>query len=407
MAFLRDMSNRVWGFISPRKTQQRREKPFKAPAKPIKRDKTPVQKVGSLKETKEISPQTRVQQWIGTPTSDGSMDQAHLPPSPPRSIERHYYDLDNETLIEDITEMNPEGEPTWNANEDTIIADDGEYMEQKKNAVDREVEVARRREQARNLRSAGWAEDTVLLFQKLGNRGYEALMPAEWINDFDMLPEFLFTTDEKMIYIKGTDGSDFHAQKALSELFNVGPRARDAVLTKAPVRTAEKQIRQAIHTYNRWAMKEDGGFATLWDGLSLFQVYTCAKNSSSTDLEKKATRRLDKLASRWRQAFCDRVAQNSRREQCKPDYDCIPNIPTLYGVLASHTVMAFVSYDVQASSPCLRTIAMFDFGQEDYDCWNAFAIAIFVIHCRNRMIELEEYLPYSESTQTKDNDPDI
>lgn len=68
--------------------------------------------------------------------------------------------------------MNPEGEPAWNANEDTIIADDGEYMEQKKNAVPCEVEVARWREQARNLRSAGWAEDTVLLFQKLGNRGY-------------------------------------------------------------------------------------------------------------------------------------------------------------------------------------------------------------------------------------------
>lgn len=152
-------------------------------------------------------------------------------------------------------------------------------------------------------------------------------------------------------------------------------------------------------------MKEDGGFETVWNDLSLFQIHTCAKSVSPKVLEAKAIRGLGKLAAMWRDAFRDRVTQNSRADKSPVDYDAIPDVPTLYGVLTSHTIMAFVSYDVLAPNPCLRTIAMFDFGQEDYDVWNSFAIAIFVIHCRNRMIELEEYLPYAEVTT--ESDPDL
>jgi hypothetical protein len=152
-------------------------------------------------------------------------------------------------------------------------------------------------------------------------------------------------------------------------------------------------------------MKQDGGFATIWNNLSLFQVHICPKSVSPKTLEAKAIHSLGKLAARWRDAFRDRVAQNYRDDKCPSEYGTVPEIPTLYGVLASHTIMAFVSYDVLALKPSLRTIAMFDFGEEGYDVWNSFAIAIFVVHCRNRMIELEEFLPYAEPR--KEEDPDL
>lgn len=67
--------------------------------------------------------------------------------------------------------------------------------------------------------------------------------------------------------------------------------------------------------------------------------------------------------------------------------------------------MAFVSYDPLAETPILRTVAMFDFGQEGYDVWNSLAIAIFIIHCRNRLMELQEWLPEPEEEPTE-SDPD-
>jgi hypothetical protein len=204
MAFLRDVSDRIWSFVSPRKTQQRREKPFKVPPIPIKKEKK------STSATDCMSPGSRVREWkIGTPISIG-IDHTKLPPSPPTSLERKYADFDNETMIEEIAEFNPAGEETWDANEDTYVAEDGDYSPRKKTRVDAELKIARRREHARNLRDAGWADDAIFLFQKLDDRGYEALIPADWIEDFKMLPEDIFTRSEEEAFIKATDGTDFH-----------------------------------------------------------------------------------------------------------------------------------------------------------------------------------------------------
>lgn len=86
----------------------------------------------------------------------------------------------------------------------------------------------------------------------------------------------------------------------------------------------------------------------------------------------------------------------------------VPEVPTLYGITASHSVMAFVSYAPPTETkeqPQLRLIAMFDFAKEGYDVWNSLAMAIFVIHCRNRMMQLTECL--SEPEVSAEEDPDL
>jgi len=84
-------------------------------------------------------------------------------------------------------------------------------------------------------------------------------------------------------------------------------------------------------------------------------------------------------------------------------------LPTLYGIITSSTVMAFVGYDILAPEPCFRTIAMFDWRDSDYDVWNSLAIAILVVHCRYKMMELREVMAeiaVQEEEWVESDDPD-
>lgn len=114
---------------------------------------------------------------------------------------------------------------------------------------------------------------------------------------------------------------------------------------------------------------------------------------------------LRKLATNWQTAFNARQEQNEAAGHASAS-SVFPKIPTLYGVIVSHTIMAFVSYDASFPDAPLRTVAIFDFGLEGYDVWNSLAIAIFVIHARNRLLELGEFLPSVENT-TEETDPDL
>jgi hypothetical protein len=185
---------------------------------------------------------------------------------------------------------------------------------------------------------------------------------------------------------------------------------RDAVLQKAPIRTPENHIRAAVLKYNKWALK-DGKVEHLWNDICLFDTVSCHKDVNPKVAEAKMLRKLEKRAAQWRVAFHERRLQEcsssslASEDIFTTDSEDGPELPTLYGVVACHTIMAFVSYDVHAASPLLRTVAMFDLGQEGYDVWNALAIAIFVIHCRNRLIQLQDSLP-APSVSTTESDPD-
>ncbi|KAF2473894.1 uncharacterized protein BDR25DRAFT_256894 [Lindgomyces ingoldianus] len=402
MVFLRDVSDRFWSYVSPRKTQQRREKPFKVPALP-QPVKTPHAIKKEERRTESMSPTTRVKSWhVKTPGSSASTDEADRLPSP-TSLERPYTDFEGDTLIDDMVEAIDDQE-AFDANEETFVVDEAKYMDEQK-AYDADTERQRRDKQGRELRAVGWTEDAVFLFQKLGMRGFEPLMPKEWMNDFIMLPTNLFTPNMDKAFIKPTFGRDYHAQKALKELFELGGRARDAILQKVEIRTAEDHLRRAVRKYNKWAVK-DGGLENIWHSLSLFDIVSLSKDTSPAILQEKMLHKLAKLAALWRDAFRARSTQPaSESEDLETNCRDSQDLPTLYGIIASHTIMAIVSYDAMAANPSLRTVAIFDFGQEDYDVWNSLAIAIMVIHCRNRMRELQEFLPEPEAKA--ESDPDV
>lgn len=144
---------------------------------------------------------------------------------------------------------------------------------------------------------------------------------------------------------------------------------------------------------------KDGGMEHIWPELPLFEIVTWSLKVNVSVGEQKMLQKLGKLHERWQQAL---------QNKANMDHTTMIDVPTLYGVTASHSVMAFVSYappSEEHEEPQLRLIAMFDFGKEGYDVWNSLAIAIFVIHCRNRMIQLQECLP--EPSYSSSEDPDF
>jgi hypothetical protein len=220
MAFLRDVSDRFWNYVSPRKTQQRRDKEFKVPAMPIK--PTPLRRQVATPEAREMSPVSRVKVWsVRTPSPRGDMDgdvdmdQTLLPPSPPASA-KQMDDFEGDTLINspsaqeaEVTDKAESSADELDANEDTIVVDDGNFMDV---SIDVDKERHRREEQGRQLRDAGWSEDAVFLFQKLGMRGFEPLLPIDWINDLETLPEDLFTARVDKAFLRPAHGSGFRGK---------------------------------------------------------------------------------------------------------------------------------------------------------------------------------------------------
>ncbi|KAF2129579.1 hypothetical protein P153DRAFT_396836 [Dothidotthia symphoricarpi CBS 119687] len=433
MAFLQNAKERLWNYISPRKTQQRRDKPFKVPAIPLRKRLT--KEHVATPEARDMSPGSRVKTWhTQTSSPYGDVDVTLLPPSPPSSLKRSY-DFDGDTLIPSspcgymVKTRYPEEEPGSSEDESdatgNVTVVDQRYMLGETKTVYVEDERQTLDREASELRAAGWPEDAVFLFQKLAQRGREPLLPIDWIDDFGFsgLPGDLFTVNAEKAFIKPALGSTYHAQLALSPLFDLGGLVRNVAKVKAGRRTPEYLLKQSVDKYTDWALK-DGDIKPLWDAYPLFQTVSWDKRADIYTSEQKLIWKLGRLHELWAEALEKKAALGY----------IVPEVPTLYGVVASHTVMAFVRYDpptYESKVPQIRLVATFDFGGPDeeeeqkkkrkqkkqkrsenkqkdnagFDVWNGFAIAMLVVHCRNIMMQLKEYLP--EVDVCSEDDPDL
>ncbi|KAH6614301.1 hypothetical protein C7974DRAFT_444324 [Boeremia exigua] len=418
MTILHEYASKMWSYISPRKTQKTREKPFQfkvpaVPAKPTFKNTPHPQPAKQLltPPDRDLSPESRVNVWhTRTPSPGSDVDITLVPMSPPdsamQSFEEHD-DFEGDTLF-NTSPISPTfykgagPELEVDANDDTIVVDDGRYHETHR-GISFDERLFKQQKQRQELQAAGWSEDAIFLFQKINMRGYEPLMPIEWVDDLTSLPADLFTERLDKPFIKPTMGSHYHAQLALTSLLELGSHVRDAVLTHAPRRQPQYHIKRALRRYTSWAMK-DSRLTPHWRTLPLFTTVTVNKHTPSTTLESLTLAKLATLHARWQSALTPQASFSST-------HSAALEAPTLYAVSASHTIMALVSY-VPASRDAgagLRLIALFDFGKEGFDVWNALAAAIFVVHCRNRMMELREWLPVpmGEGEEGEGVDPDL
>lgn len=223
MTFLQNAKERFWNYVSPRKTQQRREKPFKVPAIPV-RKQLPTKHVATP-EARDMSPESRFNMWkTETPSPGGEVDATLLPLSPPTSLKRSY-DFEGDTLIPSspyggymarskiLEEPGSSEEEVDAIGNETVVNE--EYMLGQTRTIDFENERQGLDREANELRRAGWPEDAVFLFQKLAQRGREPLLPIDWIDDFGFsgLPGDLFTANAEKAFIKPALGSTYHGKQ--------------------------------------------------------------------------------------------------------------------------------------------------------------------------------------------------
>ncbi|KAF2239912.1 hypothetical protein EV356DRAFT_495726 [Viridothelium virens] len=282
--FFSNITNNLWSYVSPRRTQERRDKPFKAkttrPAggSRLRRPSSSVDRVSGWRDrTPSFSP--RPSSAFPTPSPSVCVSEARDSATSPDveldgttlldlgedaasynlKTSGHYKlgkDIDNQetavsqrssfdaTMVED------------NANDETLRQSPSRYDDLaalNANQAEEQLRLMKRRAlTSDHLNAKGWTQPEIDVYLHLDMRGHEPLLPASWELDFNTLPDTLFAEKEEDAYLRSLGGSgrlslgscEFRAQKALHSLIGLGARIRDKLTAggKNPELMAKKEI---------------------------------------------------------------------------------------------------------------------------------------------------------------------
>lgn len=220
MTILHEYATKVWAYISPRKTQHAREKPFqfKVPAIPTKpKFKKQHQQLLSPPD-RDMTLESRMDIWhTRTPSPSSDVDITLVPMSPPDSVIRSpegHDGFEGDTLfntspVSATFYKDGQSDKEVDANDDTMVVDDGTYLTSTKR-ISFDERLLKQQKQRQELQAWGWPEDAIFLFQKINMRGYEPIMPIEWVDDLPSLPADLFTERVDKPFIKPALGTHYH-----------------------------------------------------------------------------------------------------------------------------------------------------------------------------------------------------
>jgi hypothetical protein len=435
MSFLTRVRDGFWSYVSPRKTQAQRDKPFKAPAGPSARvaGKKALGKSVTASARRSMSPDSRIKNWQAgsSSTSRYQQDAPVFEPMTPASLRRPSHSLspdrypnvtfEGDTLIEE--------EEIYDANDETIVVTEDQLQE---GYIDVEAERKRWDQKAQAQREEGWSEHAIEIFRKIGMRGYEPLLPSAWKLDFPTLPAELFSDDEEEVFINTACKGDFRgkqivglifarivintflATRALQNLLLLGARIRDARDHRSDNRGPQDAARRGIEAYMKWAQLDGGVDGP--DDINILVLETGSKKVAPAELQESMVHRMEEIASIFRATFLkddnnkaddeDDNASNADSIDPPSEASYVTELPTLYGAIASHTIVALVAYNIAAPQPALQIIAVLDYGDVHYEVWNSLALAALCIHSRNKMMELKPFLSTGESDYSNQSDPD-
>lgn len=436
MPLLNYLSDAFWSYVSPHKQNTHSHPPKTAP--PVFKKPAIPARPGTFKKlkraTKSMSPNSRVDSWRATTSTSPSRKKRSVTPESNGYGSRKMRKLDNgralraeeeededegdaedeedededgsvqdevmrddEGLSSMFSTVHVDGSPTpedfldgYDSELDvdgTRVLDDGEYHN---TPVKRKITTLPEEQKAfgvgsSEMRAAGWDDDYITLVQKIKMRGREPLLPQSWRFNFRSFPDALFALDNDA-FIGSICNEHFRAEKALEKLLELGGQVRDSDIVGSRTRP-EMQIRRMMEAYQKWAALDSG-----LDQHTVIPVVALeAKPAgySVTELHQNANRKLERLAARYRAAF--RVlesTENSPASKASTQYSY--PVPTLYAIVASHTLIALMAYKPDDPTPDAKPVAFFDMTNSNYDVWNALALAIMVCHARNVQVRIAE-----------------
>ena len=462
MAFVKRMSDSLWSYVSPAKSDTPKNAPqtlpkSRKPAGPTKRGSLD----DVLKRSRSMSPSKRVTSWrMRSPSEESSSaptsKKRKRPITPNTSAgagSRHRKFLkmeeddidytpeidDDSDVVMDEDEVEDEEMEEVSTNmsnirvrhtkspspkgyaieyedeteiDSSLVVSEEEYSRttpKRKILVSPTTEHFARGVSTEELRTQGWDDDHVVLVQKIAMRGFEPLMPQYWHFEYRFhMPDSLFATEETddAAIICSVRQEHLRATKALEKMFELGGWVRDRVFLKGRVRP-EDQVRRTMNAYMKWA--EEDARLDKKTAIPLLAIETAPASVDANEIQERARRKLARLAARYREAF--RVLQSienspGSRTSTQLSYP----VPTLYAIIASHTLIALTAYNPGDAAPEVKSVAFFDMKDKDYDVWNAFALAIVVCHVRNVQMRIAEEtglgLKSAQHESEPEDDPD-
>lgn len=286
-----------------------------------------------------------------------------------------------------------------------------------------QIEAARRHAAAIRIPedSGIWSETEQDLFYHLAYRGFEPLLPQNWMIDFDTLPLSVFaheaSTDLPLIH--SNRDNQFRAAHALRNLLEAGHDVRDRTHVSPGLRR-EKILERVVKRYLTWALADVGlRCRSDTEFLPSHIILTHKKGRSTLETLQNMATKLHKLADRHRQARrvyksveIDPSTTPLVRPHPDPEYD--DSCPTIIGLVLVSSVVVVVTLNPlgeqdlgypateapnttalpytstssrQAQGSTLRTMINLDFSKSDQDVWNALGLAIVAISIRKEALK--------------------
>ena len=279
-----------------------------------------------------------------------------------------------------------------------------------------------------------WTPEETQLWRMLNRRGQDPLIDYTWHRDFPTCPPEVFETDlDRRAFICATHLSgDYRASRALLRLFEVGGNVRARLLSGLdPTPTLAKEVQ----AYFDWSMHDCGSSGV--PHISVLDICEAVRLETPTSTLRRATDRLREMARLWRELqvripaerklrslHCQKMlgAQNSRpsddasppvtlsttssSNEEEPNDSPFDTLPTLYSILVTHSVAAFLTLDASNPDAEVKSFGTWDFKHNaNDDVWHALAIAILIVSAREDLRALREE-GWFEGLKVNDKGPD-
>lgn len=188
--------------------------------------------------------------------------------------------------------------------------------------------------------------------------------------------------------------------KALYNLFEIGIRARDALITGV---APEKLIRRYLNEYFAWTM-HDAKLKKV-PHIPVLTIVVAHAHESIDSVVNRSTDRMHDLGRRYREAWLIEDEEDTRGLGVHvPRYK--RRLPTILGMIVKHTAVGFVTYDASVPGKPIRNMGVWNLADAGQDPWHALAFAIFMVCARNYLLRLQRAGEIGEEDGMESDDPD-
>lgn len=294
-----------------------------------------------------------------------------------------------DTAEEDISSLVAEME---DANLDTVVHRTREIYSPGKLAA-RDTERIDRLAEVADLAQAGWSGPDLDLYRAIHLRGLEPLMPREWAREILALPYELFTENDEAAFIRSRSRSP-HGPNDMLKLMLMGGYIRSLFDTEH----LERRFKMTVRDFETWTLTDIRHMKLRrWKRKKVLTlaVITAPKFSEHDVLMRKTIRKFEKMEAKWKV-----ILEGTGRD-----------VPPLYAIIHSGYVTAIMAYvpdharheglDDHIKMKTIAFITTWD--QREYDVWNAFAIAIVIVHARNVLMKAVEGFAFHKEEESGDD----